>query len=187
MDEAEQIYPSGWIDNQSVLVRMQVPREENGKTDLRSVLFALDVESGELTDLFTRGMIRWPGAISPSSSEAVFAEAVEWRNESSPQLTAIPLGGGQPRALLPLTQRDLPVFSLALSPDGETLYFTKRMAELWRVPFLGGKAEPVGLEIEDGNIRTLTIHPDGRRIAFQAGRPQKEIWALENFLGSPTD
>jgi hypothetical protein len=28
----------------------------------------------------------------------------------------------------------------------------------------------------------LSVHPDGRRIAFTAGQDSNEVWALENFL-----
>jgi hypothetical protein len=34
-------------------------------------------------------------------------------------------------------------------------------------------------------LRELSCHPDGRRIAFGAGRDRGEVWVLENFLPNP--
>ena len=51
--------------------------------------------------------------------------------------------------------------------------------ELWRVTPEGG--EPQKLLEMDG-LSDISVHPDGRHIAFTSGRIQMEIWAMENFL-----
>jgi Tol biopolymer transport system component len=186
--EDDHMYPADWVDARTVLVRNQTTREENGKRQVRSVLMALDVESGEAHDIYMQGRLNGAGALTLDRREIVFLEGFQHDDGSRKlQLSVIPLDGGEPRALLPLAQEDDPINSLTLSPDGQTVYFSKRRSELWRVPFEGGEAEPVGLTVEDGNVRQLTIHPDGRRIAFQSGERRVDIWALENFLGSTTD
>jgi Tol biopolymer transport system component len=53
---------------------------------------------------------------------------------------------------------------------------------LWRVPIDGGA--PVSTTLTMEGIRDLSIHPDGRRIAFNAGWKKYEHWVLENVLGS---
>jgi hypothetical protein len=52
-----------------------------------------------------------------------------------------------------------------------------------RVPAAGGEAQKTGLVME--RISHLSVHPDGRRIAFDSGiRGNHEIWVMENFLPS---
>jgi hypothetical protein len=43
-----------------------------------------------------------------------------------------------------------------------------------------GEAQKL-LEME--RLRSISVHPDGRRIAFTGGREHtEEIWVMENFL-----
>jgi len=50
------------------------------------------------------------------------------------------------------------------------------------IPASGGV--PVELDPRIPGHPTLAIHPDGRRVAFEAGGTSLEVWALENFLPS---
>jgi hypothetical protein len=59
----------------------------------------------------------------------------------------------------------------------------QRRFELWRVSATGGEAENLGVAMEGLLPYGLSVHPDGRRIAFTAGTPVRwEVWALENLL-----
>ncbi len=83
------------------------------------------------------------------------------------------------------------------SPDGRYIVFSKIRAEesqgdkpkfgpwqLWRIPADGGKAENLGLESR--RFRSLSVHPDGRRIAFfshgSEGKQPPNFWLVEKFL-----
>lgn len=55
-----------------------------------------------------------------------------------------------------------------------------RPATLWRVPAGGGAPISTGIAME--GIRDVSLHPDGRRIAFNAGFKNSEWWLLENLL-----
>ena len=56
---------------------------------------------------------------------------------------------------------------------------------LWRVSSQGGKPEK--LDFATPFIQSLAVHPDGRRIAFAAGYPQKsDVWVMKNFLPTLT-
>ncbi len=76
--------------------------------------------------------------------------------------------------------------SVAWAPDGLSLLFTGKPSprgsrtELWRVPVQGG--EPRKLDLTAAHIRDLRLHPDGRHIAYTAGKDRLEVWALSNFL-----
>lgn len=83
------------------------------------------------------------------------------------------------------------------SPDGRYILFSKIKTEesqemgplkgpwqLWRVPAKGGQAEYMGLECR--RFRSLSVHPDGHRIAFFShgteGPQPPSFWLVENFL-----
>ena len=52
---------------------------------------------------------------------------------------------------------------------------------LWRVPTTGGAPSSTGLVME--GLRDMTLHPDGRQIAFNAGWKEYESWVLEGVVG----
>ncbi len=58
--------------------------------------------------------------------------------------------------------------------------YPERTIELWRISAEGGEPQSVGLAMK--RLRHLRVHPDGRRIAFDAGERRQEIWVMENFL-----
>ena len=54
---------------------------------------------------------------------------------------------------------------------------------LWRVPIGGEAPAPTGLTMDA--LRDISVHPDGRRITFNAGFKQAEQWVMENLLPKP--
>ena len=58
--------------------------------------------------------------------------------------------------------------------------------ELWRISTDGGEPEPLGLAMEGIRLLGLSVHPDGRRIAFTAGpSPQYVARVVTGFSGDP--
>jgi len=111
-------------------------------------------------------------------------------------LKVLPAIGGEPRELHKWEEDDVVSLYHTWSADGRYIFFTKRSNEkteeewkwsLWRIPVDGGEAQKVGLEMLE--ISSLSVHPDGRHIAFQSsGQKSKfaEVWVMENFLpGAP--
>ncbi|NOR14577.1 MAG: tetratricopeptide repeat protein [Candidatus Aminicenantes bacterium] len=83
------------------------------------------------------------------------------------------------------------VRSLAWAPDGQTIVYAspekpvekeedERYVTLFQVPVAGGTPQKIGISME--GINDLTIHPDGQRIAFSAGKKGREIWVMENII-----
>jgi Tol biopolymer transport system component len=108
--------------------------------------------------------------------------------------TLIPVAGGQPRDLYrlepsPYLIRTNPFWT----PDGKNILFVHHPgqptdpqpapAELWRVSVETGKAEKLGLAMQ--GLSSVTLHPDGKRVAFAAGESKSEIWVMENLLPAP--
>ena len=63
------------------------------------------------------------------------------------------------------------------------LYGDNEPNELWSIPATGGAPRKLNLGVK---VKHLSLHPDGRRIAFTAGKTDGAIWVMENFLPEPT-
>ncbi len=99
-------------------------------------------------------------------------------------------GTGESRELLRARSERIVVWGW--TGDGKSLHVTRspessptspepiRPTTLWRVPVDGGLPISTGVSAE--GVRDLSIHPDGRRIAFNAGWRRYEPWALDNLL-----
>jgi Tol biopolymer transport system component len=112
-------------------------------------------------------------------------------DESEPattELCLVPADGG---GIRPVCRFDGMIRALAWAPDSRQVVFvgTPKGAEtagLWRVPADGGVPIRVkGFDRPVLQFGQFRMHPDGRRIAFSAGRPGAEFWVLENFLPKP--
>ena len=72
------------------------------------------------------------------------------------------------------------------SPDGNWLYFIKcfgeETVELWRIDANGDNVQVV--EKSFPHLSSLSIHPDGKRLAFTVSRlgGKSSIWVMKNFL-----
>jgi len=128
-------------------------------------------------------------ALSPDQRQLA---ACVWRGEQEPQsLIVIAPGSGQARELLE-TESSRWIQRVLWAPNGKHLLFMKYNGaphprdsmELWRIPVEGGEPQSVGLV--GRRIHHLTIHPSGRRIAFNLQEYKPEIWVMENFLPAET-
>jgi Tol biopolymer transport system component len=70
--------------------------------------------------------------------------------------------------------------------DSSAVYVVTVAGDIWRLPINGSEPQKLDLKWAGNNpdIGWFRVHPDGRRIAFQAPPATKlpEIWVLENFL-----
>ena len=100
-------------------------------------------------------------------------------------------GGGDPRELLRLGDNERFVL-VGWLPDGLGLLVARSEnrpnrlpnepdpSTVWRVPITGGPPVSMGLTMD--GLRDVSIHPDGKRIAFNAGWKRGEQWVMENLL-----
>ncbi len=110
-------------------------------------------------------------------------------NAETTTLAIMPAAGGPVRRLLSLRRPDVftSQYPCAFTPDGKELLFVRTrntpgaQCELWRISASGGEPRKLGdLALEAA--QNLHVRPDGKQIAFRAGRSQSEVWVLENFL-----
>jgi hypothetical protein len=72
-------------------------------------------------------------------------------------------------------RRDVVVIRRRIDDDS-----TRRQETVWRVPLDG--SPPISSGISLVGLRDASMHPDGRRIAFNAGWKQVEHWTMEHVL-----
>jgi len=129
--------------------------------------------------------------LSPDGQQLAFSLAEAARQQSV--LKVVPAGGGEPRDIF---QFQLPAHftgnsRLIWTPDGKTILFLRGVLdsanqfqsqtfELWQVSATGGEPQRVALTVEQ--LRDLSLHPAGKRLAFVAGQSNPEVWVMENFL-----
>jgi Tol biopolymer transport system component len=155
-----------------------------GQGSANEAIYARDLESGQ-ERVVCQPRAPWPKglALSPDGRHLAFCEG----DDEGYHLTVAPAATGQARRIFRSTQR---IQTLAWTPDGLSLLFGmeqpaavasgRAMTELWLVPVEGGRARKLDLSMD--SLVDLRMHPDGRHVAFVAGRHLGEVWVMENFL-----
>jgi hypothetical protein len=105
-------------------------------------------------------------------------------------LAVLPSSGGTPHEFL--RRNDTGLWAPAWTADGRALLITQPEGpdamvvgaprlRLWRVPTDGGRPEPLPLVV--AGLYELSVHPDGRHVAFSARDPRPvELRVAERFL-----
>ncbi len=101
-------------------------------------------------------------------------------------VSTIPVSGGEPRELYTLGEGTSFHWGVGLSwtPDGNHVIVGRpwdkdKTDELWMIPATGGEPRKLDLGFR---VRSMALHPDGRRIAFTKGKFNNAVWVMENFL-----
>ncbi len=123
---------------------------------------------------------------SPDGRQLAFLEAAKALRPTV--VKTIPASGGEPRELYTLKEGKRFSWGVGLSwtPDGRHVVVggpdaPDKPDELWSIPATGGEPRKLNLGVK---VNHLSLHPDGRRIAFTRSDPKRggEIWVMENFL-----
>ena len=101
----------------------------------------------------------------------------------------MPTSGGDIREICSFEQEGDDSITPAWSADGRHIYFRKlqepmgNMWDLYRVSVDRGEVQKLDLSMV--RFRYMSVHPDGRHIAFSsmgANPEQSQVWVMENFL-----
>jgi Tol biopolymer transport system component len=161
-----------------------------GEPKLRGGVISCDIETQQereiarVPDLAEGGFPKL--TVSPDSKVLALRAPVDGNQWTAIRL--MPAAGGEWRELcrFPKSETD-GSWDLRWTPDGRNLLILRRagkdgIPELWRIPVAGGEPQRTGLSMEGMGL--FSIHPDGRRIAFESGsrsRKPNELWVLENL------
>ena len=170
---------------------LQSPRFSSNGRDLFYVrgdsdgfrILARNLETEQEKELYRTPVSPVTLALSPDDQSLAFAYQDPARG--SDVLMIVPASGGEPEELYQGDGIFAWVGILEWTPDGSHLVFAKSrfpeaQVELWRIPADGGDPERFGMAMD--HMRGLSLHPDGRQIAFTAGDSRAEVWVMENFL-----
>lgn len=125
-------------------------------------------------------------AVSPDGKHLAFV----WRDNESGEsaLKLVSTRGGEARALV-TARKPTTISWPAWAPDSRQIIYATETAstegslEFWQVSADKGEPQNLGLAMPGVKCEGLSVHPDGRRIAFTASTPMRsEVWVLENFL-----
>ncbi len=145
-----------------------------------------DLETQRERELYRANGYIYRLTCSPDGRQLAFLEAAEALRPTVVKL--MPASGGKPRVLFTLQEGHRFSWGVGLSwtPDGRHVVVGGPDAgdkpdELWRIPVGGGEPRTLNLGVK---VSHLTLHPDGRRIAFASLEPGggQEVWVMENFL-----
>ncbi len=152
-------------------------------------LFEFDLETSSEKLLF-QGVQMYSLALSPDGK--LLAVVTMDPAEKAVAIKVAPVKGFSKETMRTLVaSAKFWVRTLAWSPDGQTIVYAspekpvekeedERYVTLFQVPAAGGTPQKIGISME--GIDDLTIHPDGQRIAFGAGKKGREIWVMENII-----
>lgn len=153
-----------------------------------------DFETGEEKELYRvvppAEVHHWPTsnlAVSPNGLRLAFVWTDAKAVGKTLALMVLPAAGGEPRELLRVQDPEA-ISAPAWTPDSRhimyarTVYGEKRTFELWRISAEGGEPQNLGLAMEGLEPFGLSVHPDGKRVAFTAGTSREEVWVLKDFL-----
>jgi Tol biopolymer transport system component len=144
-------------------------------------LFRHDLQTGEKRELYHTEA--WKGLImglklSPDGRSLTFTKYELPDGKQSSWL--LPVSGGEPRKL---PDGDV----LRWTQDSKALLFRREresLEEIWVQPVDGSQAYDTGLH---GNGISVSLHPDGNRIAFRKLTERVgQVWAIRNLFSEPS-
>jgi len=114
------------------------------------------------------------------------AIALEEKTSDAKKIVLIPSIGGQPTELVRWDTPPGTIGDIAWTPDAKGIllvlqkYVHSTPMELWHVSLDAPEPRKI-MEADLGGWGAMRVHPDGRRIAFNAGRRFHELWVMENI------
>jgi Tol biopolymer transport system component len=148
-------------------------------------LMRRNMESGEERELYQpTGLELDDLALSPDGRQLAFTLNNYDKNVYS--LMIMPAEGGEPRELL---RSKLYINDISWTRDGRHVLMARDSEsgppQLWSVSIDGGESQLSGLTLTGGGF-DVSVHPDGRRIAFYGSQePHEEVWVIKNLLSTP--
>jgi Tol biopolymer transport system component len=128
--------------------------------------------------------IWWPFELSPDGKRFALVTSDQFRiDDFVVAIKVRDVSGGETKEVVRMAPHEN-VTSLSWTPDGKRLVYSKQRSgklEVWASSVNSG--ESVELKFSLPNIGQVTVHPDGRQIAFRAGAwGDQELWVMEGLM-----
>jgi Tol biopolymer transport system component len=178
-----------WSKSRNSIYYLRVKPIAEGSYIFNNRIINYDLETGREKEIGTFQSVNSTHelfCISPDSKKLAFVQRDIDQNTDI--IYIIPATGGNFKKVCILDLDKYMVRELAWTPDNRFILFSSMdmsedKCELMRVPTEGGEPEMLGISMH--GISYVSIHPNGRQIAFSAHgstRRPPEIWVMENFL-----
>jgi Tol biopolymer transport system component len=145
-----------------------------------------NMDLGQETELVRAAGVVRP-SVSPNGKEVIYRQADRMRKTSA--LKVVSIDGGTPRTVIEVAEPQMVINFVEWTPEGNVLFGlrgdTPNDITYWSIPAAGGQKTRLSLSFTGPN-NSLSVHPDGRHVAFQDGKGNEEVWILENFLPAAT-
>jgi Tol biopolymer transport system component len=183
----EYLFPAMDIssDGKSVFYSVRVGAAEQ----VTQRLMRRNMETGEEKELYrvnARGLEAFGPKLSPDGRQLAikarpFNSVNPW--DSGMALMILPAEGGTPREICRTRGLDETIADFVWTKDARHLLVVRPQRdrrELWSYSVDTGEGGPAGLEMD--RVGQMSIHPDGRRLAFIGASSQMELWVIRNLL-----
>jgi len=175
-----------WTDNAAFML------PGNSNPDGTSNLIRRDLQTG--TDKKICEFARFPSylTLSPDNQWLAFtlSETLA-QGKSKISLMTVSVADGAQKVIIAeeSTMSGYYNTSIGWTADSRNILLSRRpkdiskkgLSEIWQVPLDGGTPKKIG--INEMSLRSVTAHPDGKRIAFVASTEgEVAAWIMENFL-----
>ena len=159
-------------------------RAFTGEKDEFSQIMVRDLSSDQERELYRfRGNMGWASP-SPDGRQLAFSVQEPYPTERV-SIYVMPSSGGTPREVVRLpagASSSAGVGPVAWTQTGHLLFATRddkktNVVGISRVALTKGPVEK--LDISMTNLKSMRLHPDGRRLAFNGGERSLEIWVME--------
>ncbi len=196
-EKDSKVYGHCWSKNGNSIYYLRVKAIAEGSTILNNRIIHRDLETGREDEIGSFQSVNSTHelfGISPDGK--ILAYVQRDTDQGLDIINVIPVTGGNPEKICILDHDKHTIRELAWSSDSRFILFAsmsrlsllESQCEIMRVSADGGEPEKLGISMD--LISYLSIHPDGRQIAFSSkGFSQRypEIWVMENFLPKDKD
>lgn len=186
-----------WLSNQEVAF---VRRGSDGASQLVHSIVSHDLSTGSERKLYRANPAERLShlAVSPDRKSLAFVRS--HAKNLTHAINILSLADGSAREIHRVKAPER-IFALTWTPSGKHILFGTGIGgsfgiemssgmsfTMWRTTPKGGEPMHLGISMEGVELYGISVHPDGRRIAFTAGTPLRgELWRLDNFLQPAQD
>jgi len=179
-------WPS-WVDSEKIAYTRLTLGDEGSRD-----IVIRNINTGEEKELYHAMRPNQISELTVSRAGRLLAFLWSDGETGATAVKVVPIRGGEAKELIRI-QLPEKLLTLAWMPDGRHILFGKQRSsgkqrefEIWQISVNGDEPRTTGLVIAGQRLYGISVHPDGRYVAFTAGHPlRREVWMIQDFLSEP--